>query len=146
MLGSRWRFTFTITITPPPCFPSKHIYGSTTTTTTSGSGFYCRAAEDQQKAQLTSAALSERQNKKKVVIVGSGWAGLAAAHHLCKQGLDVTVLEGGYEFGPKNSTLTPDDVGIRGEIVLNFSTSLKFSCVREIFFFSLLSCEILVAH
>lgn len=27
----------------------------------------------------------QRQSKKKVLIVGSGWAGLGAAHHLCKQ-------------------------------------------------------------
>lgn len=134
MLGCSWRFTFTITITPP-CFPNKRKY-SATATATSGYGFYCRAQEDQQQTHLTSTTLSERQNKKKVVIVGSGWAGLAAAHHLCKQALDVTVLEGGYEFGPKNRTLASDDVGIRGEILL--LTSLNFSCAREIFFFSLL--------
>ncbi|KAL8556501.1 hypothetical protein ACS0TY_004083 [Phlomoides rotata] len=51
---------------------------------------------------------------KKVVVVGSGWAGLGAAHHLCKQGFDVTVLEGGYEIGSKNKSLSPDDAGIRG--------------------------------
>lgn len=110
--------------------------------------FHCRAEEDQQ----TQYTPIERQNKKKVLIVGSGWAGLGAAHHLSKQviasavgliellhaqwiywsisafdglisrwvflitwfqGLDVTVLEGGYEFGPKNKTFSPDDVGIR---------------------------------
>ncbi|XP_009791768.1 uncharacterized protein [Nicotiana sylvestris] len=72
------------------------------------SGFYCRA-EDQV------SSINERQKKKKkVLIVGSGWAGLGAAHHLCKQGFEVAVLEGGYEFGPKNQSLSPDDVGIRG--------------------------------
>ncbi|XP_022897712.1 uncharacterized protein LOC111411409 [Olea europaea var. sylvestris] len=70
-------------------------------------GFCCRA-EDQQPVY------TERQNKKKVVVVGSGWAGLGAANHLCKQGFDVTVLEGGYEFGYKNKSLSPDDYGIRG--------------------------------
>ncbi|KAG8368061.1 hypothetical protein BUALT_Bualt15G0006200 [Buddleja alternifolia] len=70
-------------------------------------GFCCRA-EDQ------TVSLTERQNKKKVVIVGSGWAGLGAAHHLCKQGFDVTVLEGGYELGSKTKSLSPDDAGIRG--------------------------------
>nr|XP_027088170.1 uncharacterized protein LOC113709571 isoform X2 [Coffea arabica] len=114
MLGGSWRFSFTITIAPP-CFSNKRKYSAAAaTTTTSGYGFYCRALEDQQQTQLTSTTLSGSQNKKKVVIVGSGWAGLAAAHHLCKQALDVTVLEGGYEFGPKNRTLAPDDVGIRG--------------------------------
>ncbi|KAI4350255.1 hypothetical protein L6164_004728 [Bauhinia variegata] len=47
-------------------------------------------------------------NKKKVVIIGSGWAGLGAAHHLCNQGFKVTVLEGDNDFG------YPDTVGIRG--------------------------------
>ncbi|KAL5561241.1 hypothetical protein UlMin_030988 [Ulmus minor] len=47
--------------------------------------------------------------KKKVVVVGSGWAGLGAAHHLCNQGFDVTVLEGG-----DNGFGGLDDVGIRG--------------------------------
>ncbi|KAK6159603.1 hypothetical protein DH2020_006917 [Rehmannia glutinosa] len=70
-------------------------------------GFCCRA-EDQ------TVSPTERQNKKKVVIVGSGWAGLGAAHHLCKQGFDVTILEGGYELGPKTKSLSPDDAGIRG--------------------------------
>ncbi|KAI3446283.1 hypothetical protein Pfo_002948 [Paulownia fortunei] len=69
---------------------------------------FCSRAEDQ------TVSLNERQNKKKVVIVGSGWAGLGAAHHLCKQGFDVTVLEGGYELGPKTKSLSPDDAGIRG--------------------------------
>ncbi|KAK4401372.1 hypothetical protein Sango_0877900 [Sesamum angolense] len=69
-------------------------------------GFCCRA-EDQ------SVSVTEPQNKRKVVIVGSGWAGLGAAHHLCKQGFDVTVLEGGYELGPKTKSLSPDDAGIR---------------------------------
>ncbi|KAL3514975.1 hypothetical protein ACH5RR_021877 [Cinchona calisaya] len=99
MLGSCWwRFT--------PCSPI--------TTIKQRNGFYCKVAENQQTDQLSSTSTSERQNKKKVVIVGSGWAGLGAAHHLCKQGLDVTVLEGGYEFGPKNRTFSPDDVGILG--------------------------------
>ncbi|XP_048337346.2 uncharacterized protein LOC107427368 isoform X2 [Ziziphus jujuba] len=67
------------------------------------SGFWCRAE-----------GLADHANggpvikKKKVVVVGSGWAGLGAAHHLCKQGFDVTVLEGGDDFGGL------DDVGIRG--------------------------------
>ncbi|XP_019166201.1 PREDICTED: uncharacterized protein LOC109162020 isoform X1 [Ipomoea nil] len=73
-------------------------------------GFYCRAVEDQPAAQS-----NQRPNKKKVVVVGSGWAGLGAAHHLCKQEcFDVMVIEGGYEFGPKNKSLSPDDIGIQG--------------------------------
>ncbi|KAH1072419.1 hypothetical protein J1N35_024747 [Gossypium stocksii] len=50
----------------------------------------------------------KKKKKKKVVVVGSGWAGLGAAHHLCKQGFDVTVLDGGDGIG------SPDDVGIQG--------------------------------
>ncbi len=33
--------------------------------------------------------------QKKVVVVGAGWAGLGAAHHLAKQGYEVTLLEAG---------------------------------------------------
>ncbi|KAF3971250.1 hypothetical protein CMV_005133 [Castanea mollissima] len=67
-----------------------------------GTGFCCKATD------LQSHANGDQDNdikkkKKKVVIVGSGWAGLGAAHHLCNQGFDVTVLEG-----------SPEDVGIRG--------------------------------
>lgn len=57
-----WRFT--------PGLPSK---GS--------KGFRCRVAEDQQ----IQYGPVEKQSKSKVLIVGSGWAGLGAAHHLCKQ-------------------------------------------------------------
>ncbi|KAI3441192.1 Amino_oxidase domain-containing protein [Psidium guajava] len=49
-----------------------------------------------------------KKNSKKVVIVGSGWAGLGAAHHLCKQGFDVTVLEDADDYG------SPDAIGIQG--------------------------------
>ncbi|CAL9782689.1 unnamed protein product [Musa acuminata subsp. burmannicoides] len=45
-------------------------------------------------------------SRKKVVVVGAGWAGLASAHHLCKQGFDVTLLESG--SGPA------EEIGIRG--------------------------------
>ncbi|KAL7118506.1 hypothetical protein ACP275_02G005900 [Erythranthe tilingii] len=72
-------------------------------------GFCCRAED-----QTVSPAEQHKKKKKKVVIVGSGWAGLGAAHHLCKQGFDVTVLEGGYELGPKSKSITPDDAAIRG--------------------------------
>ncbi|GFP84797.1 hypothetical protein PHJA_000623500 [Phtheirospermum japonicum] len=60
-------------------------------------GFHCRA-EDQ------TVFLTGRESKKKVVIVGSGWARLDDTHHLCKQGFDVTILEGGYELGSKTKS------------------------------------------
>ncbi|XP_066343642.1 uncharacterized protein [Miscanthus floridulus] len=44
--------------------------------------------------------------KKKVAVAGAGWAGLAAAHHLVKQGYDVTLLAA--ESGPT------EEVGLRG--------------------------------
>ncbi|KAL9244834.1 hypothetical protein vseg_018555 [Gypsophila vaccaria] len=53
-----------------------------------------------------------KESKKKVLVVGSGWAGLGAAHHLTKEGFDVTVLEGGIESG--FSSYSPDEVGIQG--------------------------------
>ncbi|KAF7810761.1 NAD(P)-binding domain containing protein [Senna tora] len=62
-------------------------------------GFRCRAETLQTHAN---------GEKRKVVIVGSGWAGLGAAHHLCNQGFDVTVLEGDNGFG------YPDTVATRG--------------------------------
>ncbi|KAA3462813.1 Phytoene desaturase 3 [Gossypium australe] len=51
---------------------------------------------------------NDKKKKKKVVVVGSGWAGLGAAHHLCKQGFDVTVLDGGDGIG------SSDNIGIQG--------------------------------
>uniref|UniRef100_A0A0D3FYW1 Amine oxidase domain-containing protein n=1 Tax=Oryza barthii TaxID=65489 RepID=A0A0D3FYW1_9ORYZ len=44
--------------------------------------------------------------RKKVAVAGAGWAGLAAAHHLVKQGYEVTLL--GAESGPT------EEVGLRG--------------------------------
>uniref|UniRef100_A0A0A9E681 Amine oxidase domain-containing protein n=1 Tax=Arundo donax TaxID=35708 RepID=A0A0A9E681_ARUDO len=44
--------------------------------------------------------------RKKVAVAGAGWAGLAAAHHLVKQGYDVTLLAA--ESGPT------EEVGLRG--------------------------------
>ncbi|KAI4375816.1 hypothetical protein MLD38_013640 [Melastoma candidum] len=50
----------------------------------------------------------EEKEKKKVVVVGSGWAGLGAARHLCKQGFDVKVIEDNEGCG------SGDDVCIQG--------------------------------
>nr|CAB3485409.1 unnamed protein product [Digitaria exilis] len=44
--------------------------------------------------------------RKKVAVAGAGWAGLAAAHHLVKQGYDVTLLAA--DSGPT------EEVGLRG--------------------------------
>ncbi|KAM4089439.1 hypothetical protein ACB094_07G151800 [Castanea mollissima] len=68
-----------------------------------GTGFCCKATDLQNHAKGDQDNDIKKKKKKKVVIVGSGWAGLGAAHHLCNQGFDVTVLEG-----------SPEDVGIRG--------------------------------
>lgn len=66
------------------------------------SGFSCKAETPQFNVN------NGDHTKKKVVIVGSGWAGLGAAHHLCNQGFDVTVLVDDNGFG------NPDDIGIQG--------------------------------
>ncbi|XP_021753026.1 uncharacterized protein LOC110718499 [Chenopodium quinoa] len=68
--------------------------------------FCCRAESSQNQGP------QPKESMKRVLVVGSGWAGLGAAHHLTKQGFDVTVLEGGVESG--FSTYTPDEVGIQG--------------------------------
>ncbi|XP_059460347.1 uncharacterized protein LOC132189608 isoform X2 [Corylus avellana] len=87
MLAS-WRVTLA------PCFSDKRLR----------SGFCCRADALQSHANGGEAnGQMKKKKKKKVVIVGSGWAGLGAAYHLCNQGFDVTVIEG-----------SPEDVGIRG--------------------------------
>ncbi|KAL3701302.1 hypothetical protein R1sor_019324 [Riccia sorocarpa] len=76
--------------------------------------------------QVRSEAASDKNmnanngdGKKKVVIVGAGWAGLGAAHHLSKQGLDVTLLEagpqpGGLVAGWKTPAGRSVEVGIHG--------------------------------
>ncbi len=56
---------------------------------------------------------------KKVVIIGAGWAGLSAAHHLSKQGYEVTLLEAGtYPGGLVAGWQTPKgrsvEAGIHG--------------------------------
>lgn len=71
---------------------------------------YCRAENSQNQSLI--GASQPKDRKKKVLIVGSGWAGLGAAHHLCKQGFDVTVLEEGAD--PAFSSNGPDEVGIQG--------------------------------
>ncbi|GMN38215.1 hypothetical protein TIFTF001_007441 [Ficus carica] len=70
------------------------------------SGFRCSA--DDHSSNDNNLKESPNKKKKKVVVVGSGWAGLGAAHHLCNQGFDVTVLGGDDGFGG------PEDVGNRG--------------------------------
>ncbi|EXB24028.1 Phytoene dehydrogenase [Morus notabilis] len=71
-----------------------------------GSGrFRCSAEADLSDHSNGGESIERR---KKVVVVGSGWAGLGAAHHLCNQEFDVTVLEGDNGFGGV------EDVGNRG--------------------------------
>ena len=43
--------------------------------------------------------MSNTSTQKRVVVVGAGWAGLGAAHHLSKQGYEVTLLEAGAQPG-----------------------------------------------
>ncbi|XP_074275699.1 uncharacterized protein LOC141599557 [Silene latifolia] len=69
--------------------------------------FLCKAENSQSQESVHA-----KENRKKVLVVGSGWAGLGAAHHLTKQGFGVTVVEGGIESG--FSSYSPDDVGIQG--------------------------------
>ncbi|KAJ4829555.1 hypothetical protein Tsubulata_017165 [Turnera subulata] len=87
-----WRFL------PPPCILDTRSY--------TRPRLCCKAQRDMQIHATNSGG--EAKQKKKVVIVGSGWAGLGAAHHLSNQGFDVTVLEEGNSFGG------PDTVGNQG--------------------------------
>ncbi|XP_008236052.1 PREDICTED: uncharacterized protein LOC103334855 [Prunus mume] len=93
-LACCWRLTLTFPPTTPG-FSSR-----------SRNGFRCRAYAEQDHAAANGS--SNKKEKKKVVVVGSGWAGLGAAHHLCNQGFDVTVLESGNDLGGL------EEVGIRG--------------------------------
>ncbi|XP_068646798.1 uncharacterized protein [Aristolochia californica] len=65
---------------------------------------------------------SHAPERKKVVVVGAGWAGLAAAHHLSKQGASVTVLDAGdpvevgmngFWYPYRNIFSLVDELGIR---------------------------------
>ncbi|OMO92711.1 Amine oxidase [Corchorus olitorius] len=71
-------------------------------------GFFAKAVSVQPHANGEQNNNKSNGNKKKVVVVGSGWAGLGAANHLCNQGFDVTVLDGGDGLG------SPDNAGIQG--------------------------------
>ncbi|CAN6481069.1 unnamed protein product [Victoria cruziana] len=57
---------------------------------------------------------SEPRRPRKVVVVGTGWAGLGAAHHLCKQGFDVTVIggHGGSSESSEASIFDPFDASL----------------------------------
>ncbi|KAK1558399.1 hypothetical protein Q3G72_001903 [Acer saccharum] len=84
-------------LTPTLCLSTRHR-----------SGLYCRTASVQSPVNGDQNKNGEEKKKKKIVIVGSGWAGLGAAHHLCNQGFDVKVVDDGNGFG------SPDDVCIQG--------------------------------
>ncbi|BBM99034.1 hypothetical protein MPTK1_1g18160 [Marchantia polymorpha subsp. ruderalis] len=76
-------------------------------------------SEAEARTESGSSAEQDRGDKKKVVVVGAGWAGLGAAHHLSKQGLDVTLLEagpqpGGLVAGWKTPAGRSVEVGIHG--------------------------------
>ncbi|XP_024167836.1 uncharacterized protein LOC112174324 isoform X2 [Rosa chinensis] len=96
LLASCWRFPLTVLPVPTtPRFAPRYPTGST--------------RRSRASAQLDLAVADDGPNDdkkvKKVIVVGSGWAGLGAAHHLCNQGFDVTVLENDSRI---------DDVGIHG--------------------------------
>ncbi|KAK9677515.1 hypothetical protein RND81_11G148700 [Saponaria officinalis] len=87
-----------------PYFPNKYYKNNNKS---SSRRLLCRL-ENSQNQEIVRA----KESRKKVLVVGSGWAGLGAAHHLTKEGYDVTVLEGGIESGfPSYSS---DEVGIQG--------------------------------
>ncbi|XP_057966427.1 uncharacterized protein LOC131156618 isoform X6 [Malania oleifera] len=90
-----------------PCFPSGRY--------TRSGGFCCRAnASLPSSGDGHSRSQQKNNNKKKIVIVGSGWAALGAAHHLSKQGFDITLLQEANDSGLNSTFGSPDDIGIRG--------------------------------
>ena len=56
-----------------------------------GTGFCCKAIDLQSHANGDQDNEIKKKKKKKVVIVGSGWAGLGAAHHLCNQVISLSL-------------------------------------------------------
>ena len=56
-----------------------------------GTGFCCKAIDLQSHANGDQDNGIKKKKKKKVVIVGSGWAGLGAAHHLCNQVISLSL-------------------------------------------------------
>ncbi|KAK9944199.1 hypothetical protein M0R45_009777 [Rubus argutus] len=93
-LASCWRFPLTLPVQTTPRFTPRYPSG--------------RASAQLDVTDAGGGGPNDDKKIKKVVVVGSGWAGLGAAHHLCNQGFDVTVLESDNEFGGL------DEVGIRG--------------------------------
>ncbi|KAF3787036.1 Phytoene dehydrogenase [Nymphaea thermarum] len=66
------------------------------------------------EASITDCHDSESSGPRKVVVVGTGWAGLGAAHHLCKQGFEVTVIggHGGSSVSSEDSIFDPFDASL----------------------------------
>lgn len=62
-------------------------------------GFCCRASTLQSNANGDRNSTNNNgKNKKKIVVVGSGWAGLGAAHHLSKQVLHLLSVYVNFDF------------------------------------------------
>jgi len=77
------------------------------------------AAEEEEDTVMDEEKKQQKNKNKKVVVVGAGWAGLGAAHHLTKQGYEVTLLEagaqpGGLVAGWKTASGRSVEVGIHG--------------------------------
>ncbi|KAJ4963541.1 hypothetical protein NE237_023480 [Protea cynaroides] len=87
-------------------------------------GLRCMASDDALRNHG-----NQQRNRKKVVVVGSDWAALGAAHHLCKQGFSVTVLEADKICGSTNKSSTSGAGGIHG---FWYPYSNIFSLVDEI--------------
>ncbi|KAK3412756.1 hypothetical protein EUGRSUZ_I01454 [Eucalyptus grandis] len=99
MLSSSWSWRQSLTLPPSSPFD----FSCRPRCTRAGSSLVAHA-----RAENNDNGEDGKKKNKNVVIVGSGWAGLGAAHHLCKQGFNVTVLEDADDYG------SPDGIGIQG--------------------------------
>jgi hypothetical protein len=86
--SSRWRCTQSL-VAGNHCFGTTHKEGSQICAALEfgvvGDGKSLQLQQGHTGSDSQNAEEEGKRERKKVVVVGAGWAGLGAAHHLCKQ-------------------------------------------------------------